>query len=62
MVYIPRMPAMPSMPSMAQLEHKARAIQQQMEMRIKSLTNNGTRALTQAEIDQLAREFAHRMR
>ena len=55
MVYIPRMPAMPSM---AQLEHKARAIQQQMEMRIKSLTNNGTRA----EIDQLAREFAHRMR
>ena len=59
MVYIPRMPAMPSM---AQLEHKARAIQQQMEMRIKSLTNNGTRALTQAEIDQLAREFTHRMR
>ena len=56
MVYIPRMP------SMAQLEYKARAIQQQMEMRIKSLTNNGTRALTQAEIDQLAREFTRRMR
>ena len=62
MVYIPRMPAMPSIPSMAQIEHKARAIQQQMEMRIQSLTNNGTRTLTQAEMEQLAREFARRMR
>ena len=46
MVYVPRMPAM------AQIEHKARAIQQQMEIRIQSLTNNGTRALSQAEIEQ----------
>ena len=62
MVYIPRMPAMPPIPSMAQIEHKSRAIQHQMEMRIQSLTNNGTRTLTQAEMEQLAREFARRMR
>ena len=59
MVYIPRIPAMPSM---TQLQYKARVIQQQMEMRIKSLTNNGTRALTQAQMEQLAREFARRMK
>ncbi len=47
---------------MSQIEHQARAIQQQMEMRIQSLTNNGTRTLTQAEMDQLVREFARRMR
>ena len=56
MVYIPRMP------SMAQIEHKARAIQQQMEMRIQSMIGNGSRTLTQAEMEQLAREFARRMR
>ena len=54
---------MPSrnIPSRAQMEQRARAAQRQMESRIRSKTNNGKRALTKHEIEQLAKEAARKM-
>ena len=55
---------MPSyrIPSKAQIEQRARSVQRQMESQVRSKTNNGRRALTKQEIQQLAREAARKMR
>ena len=48
-------------PSKAQIEQQARSVQRQMESRVRNKTNNGRKALTKQEIQQLAREAARKM-
>ena len=49
-------------PSKSQIEQRARAIQRDLESRVKSKTNNGRRPLSKYEIEQLAKEAARRLK
>ena len=49
-------------PSKSQIQQRARSVQRQLESQVRIKTNNGRRALTKQETQQLAREAARKMR
>lgn len=56
------MPRITRMPSQAQINAQARAMQREIERKVKCATNNGRRALTKSEIERIGREAARKLR
>ena len=49
-------------PSKSQIEQRARSVQRQIENQVRTRTNNGRRALTKSEIEQMARDAARTLK
>ena len=49
-------------PSQSQINSRVRQVQREMETKVRIRTNNGKRALTKSEIQQLGRDAARRLK